>query len=53
LDPITYIYPKSWDYQPLEKSLEDLLSKKPHLKEFLDWYTLKNDVKEVFENETV
>jgi hypothetical protein len=27
LDPITYIYPKSWDYNILEKSLENLEKK--------------------------
>ena len=53
LDPVTYIYPKSWDYEPLEKTLEELLAKKPYLREFLDWYTLENDVKEVFENDVV
>ncbi len=27
LDPITYIYPKSWDYKILEKSLEKIIDK--------------------------
>ena len=50
LDPITYVYPKSWDYKLLETSLENLIKKKPHLTEFLDGYTLENDIKEVFED---
>ena len=29
LDPITYVYPKSGDYEILLKSLEKLLKKKP------------------------
>lgn len=49
LDPITYVYPKSWDYNILEKSIENLLTKKPHLDEFMHKYTLKDGVKEVFE----
>ena len=51
LDPITYIYPKSGDYNMLESSLTSLVKKKPHLGEFLDGYTLKNDIKEVFEDD--
>lgn len=51
LDPITYVYPKSGDYAILEKSVENLLTKKPHLDEFMHGYTLKDGVKEVFENE--
>ncbi len=49
LDPITYIYPKSGNYDELEKSLEKLLKKKPYLQEFLDGYSLDDGVKEVFE----
>lgn len=49
LDPITYLYPKSGDYTLLESSVEKLIQRKPHVKEFLDWYTVKNPVKEVFE----
>jgi len=51
LDPITYVYPKSGDYSLLEKSVENLLTKKPHLDEFMHAYTLKDGVKEVFEND--
>lgn len=49
LDPITYVYPKSGDYTLLEKSVTTLLNKKPHLDEFMHTYTLKDAVKEVFE----
>ncbi len=51
LDPITYVYPKSGEYDPLMKSLETLIAKKPHLKEFLEWYSLKDGVEEIFGNE--
>lgn len=36
LDPITYVYPKSWDYAMLIDSLEPLLKKKPHLNTYLE-----------------
>jgi len=48
LDPITYVYPKSGDYNMLESSIETLIQKKPHLEEFLDWYVLKEGIEEVF-----
>lgn len=48
LDPLTYIYPKSGDYNMLESSMETLIQKKPHLEEFLDWYTIDEAVEEVF-----
>ena len=51
LDPITYIYPKWWDYQHLEKSLNKLLEKKgflkPYLENYDDWL-----VKQVFADKT-
>lgn len=53
LDPITYVYPKTTDYDKLQQSLDDLLKKKSHLSEFLDGYSLSSwvdEVKEVFEN---
>lgn len=31
LDPITYVYPKSWDYAHLLASVDKLLKKKPYL----------------------
>ena len=36
LDPITYVYPKSWDYAVLIDSLDPLLKKKPHLDTYLE-----------------
>ncbi len=48
LDPITYVYPKSGDYDSLLQSIETLLKQKPHLKEFMQWYSLKDGVEEVF-----
>jgi excinuclease UvrABC helicase subunit UvrB len=48
LDPVSYIYPKSGDYDVLMASLDRLMAKKPHLKEFLDGYSLKDGVEEVF-----
>ena len=36
LDPITFVYPKSGDYQLLLDSLTKLLEKKPYLQQFLD-----------------
>ena len=48
LDPITYVYPKSGDYDALILSMETLMKKKPHLKEFMDGYSLKDGVEEVF-----
>jgi len=32
VDPITYVYPKSWDYNVLINSIDTLLTKKPYLK---------------------
>lgn len=51
LDPITYVYPKSGDYDSLILSIETLMKKKPHLKEFMDGYSLKNGIEEVFAEE--
>lgn len=49
LDPITYIYPKSGDYNMLLWSVDKLIKKKPHLTEFLEEdYTEKEDLKEIF-----
>jgi excinuclease ABC subunit B len=35
LDPITYVYPKSGNYDSLIISIDTLLKKKPHLNEFM------------------
>lgn len=48
LDPITYVYPKSWAYDPLLASVDILLEKKPHLKEFMEGYSIKDAPEEVF-----
>jgi excinuclease ABC subunit B len=42
LDPITYVYPKSGDYNMLMSSIDKLVNKKPHLKDFLEKYSLKD-----------
>ncbi len=52
LDPITYVYPKSWDMEILDASLEKLLKKKPHVEKYFDWYSWKSTVnlKEIFDS---
>lgn len=52
LDPITYVYPKSGDMDVLDKSLDRLLKKKPHVEKYLNWYGWEEplNLKEVFEN---
>lgn len=47
LDPVTYVYPKSWDYKLLDDSLELLLKKKPWLDRYLDWYRDDVSIKDV------
>lgn len=39
LDPITYVYPKSWSYERLEHSVAPLVKKKPEVWYFLESYT--------------
>lgn len=36
LDPVTYVYPKSGDYQLLLSNLDHVLKKKPYLEEYVD-----------------
>lgn len=48
LDPITYIYPKSWDYNFLLSNMQKTLDKKPYLKKFLDGYKHAS-IEDVFE----
>jgi hypothetical protein len=48
LDPITYIYPKSGDYKWLVASVDKLLKQRPHLAEFMDGYSIKDWLEEVF-----
>ena len=38
LDPLVSVYPKSGDYEYLIKSVDTLITKKPHLTKFLDGY---------------
>ncbi len=56
LDPITYVYPKSWDYSNLISSIDKLIKKKPHLKVYLEDKPEKKDereiLKDLFENDT-
>lgn len=49
LDPITYVYPKSWDYNELVNNFQNTLKKKPHLEEFMNNYDSRN-VHDVFED---
>lgn len=49
LDPITYIYPKSWDYNFLLANMQKTFDKKPHLVKFLDGYEHAT-VEDVFED---
>ena len=55
LDPITYVYPKSWNYNQLLSSVEKLLKKKVYLSEFFHEAPAKEDekavLKEVFGEE--
>ena len=49
LDPITFVYPKSGDYQLLLDSLPKLIQKKPHLEHFLEKDKKKAETKADFE----
>ena len=55
LDPITYVYPKSWDYGHLLDSVDKLLKKKPQLDMYLIDKEIRKDekdmLKELFEND--
>lgn len=50
LDPITYVYPKSWDYDLLLNSLDKLIKKNPKITEFLDWLETNLKEKNIFDN---
>ena len=39
LDPITYVYPKSWSYERLEATLDPLLKKNPKLRQYTQSYS--------------
>jgi excinuclease UvrABC helicase subunit UvrB len=47
LDPITYVYPKSGNYQQLLLTIDKLLKKKPHLTEFLHELEPKESEKDI------
>ncbi len=55
LDPITYVYPKSWDYAQLLGSIDKLLKKKPQLEMYLTDKESRKDekdiLKDLFEND--
>jgi excinuclease ABC subunit B len=38
LDPITYVYPKSWNYDHLLASIDTLLKKNPELRTYMSSY---------------
>ena len=56
LDPITYVYPKSWNYSHLLASVDKLLKKKPQLDVYLSDREPKKDekdiLKDLFENDS-
>ena len=57
LDPVTFVYPKSWNYGILLNSIPKLLKKKNHLNDFLETNDKKDeqehklDLEEIFWNE--
>ncbi len=55
LDPITYVYPKSWNYAHLLISIDKLLKKKPYLETYLTDKESKKEekdiLKDLFEND--
>ena len=50
LDPITYVYPKSWDYAHLLTSVDKLLKKKPYLETYLSDKESKKDEKDILKD---
>ena len=50
LDPITYVYPKSWDYSHLLTSVDKLLKKKPYLETYLSDKESKKDEKDILKD---
>lgn len=51
LDPVTYVYPKSGDYDHLLTSVDTLLKKKPHVSHLFKNFEVKKeiDLEEIFE----
>ena len=50
LDPITYVYPKSWDYAHLLASIDKLLKKKPYLETYLSDKESKKEEKDILKD---
>ena len=50
LDPITYVYPKSWNYAHLIGSVDKLLKKKPQLEIYLSDKESKKDEKDILKD---
>jgi len=50
LDPITYVYPKSWDYHHLLASIDKLLKKKPQLEVYLSDNEIKKNEKDILQD---
>ena len=50
LDPITYVYPKSWDYAHLLASVDKLLKKKPYLETYLSDKESKKEEKDILKD---
>ena len=50
LDPITYVYPKSWDYAHLLASVDKLLKKKPQLETYLTDREPKKQEKDILKD---
>ena len=50
LDPITYVYPKSWNYAHLLASVDKLLKKKPYLETYLSDKESKKDEKDILKD---
>ena len=50
LDPITYVYPKSWDYKHLIDSIDKLLKKKPQLEMYFTDKESKKDEKDILKD---
>ena len=50
LDPITYVYPKPWNYSHLLASIDKLLKKKPQLETYLSDKESKKDEKDILKD---
>jgi len=44
VDPLTYVYPKSWTYESLEATVEPLIKKNPLVTPYLDGYEKWTDL---------